>query len=187
MGLRFGKKETCMAEDQLGQRPETKVPWTKIFTGFKVALDVRKLLLAAAGIFAMNLGWVVLSWVFFNTRSMPKAEDYLQSAKDESERQSRYKDFKTDRKRWNLLNELAGKSAVPFDAGDVANDYQEYEQLQAWHAALVLGMEPVVVGPKDVKFVGLKEAYAVVAPEAADKDAINRLINRPLRVLDVKT
>jgi len=37
-----------MAEDPIGQRQETKVPWTKLFTAFKVALDMRKLLLAAA-------------------------------------------------------------------------------------------------------------------------------------------
>ena len=38
-----------MAEDPIGQRKEMKAPWTKIFTAFKVALDLKKLLLAAAG------------------------------------------------------------------------------------------------------------------------------------------
>ena len=49
--------------------------WTEIFRTFQVAVDPRKLLLAAAGILVMSLGWYALSQVF-----MTKAPD----RKDES-------------------------------------------------------------------------------------------------------
>jgi len=45
-----------MAEDPIGQRGKPR-SLDKLFTAFKVALDMRKLLLAAAGILAMHIGW----------------------------------------------------------------------------------------------------------------------------------
>jgi hypothetical protein len=130
----FGIKELCMAEDSIGQRKETKAPWTKIFTAFKVALDVKKLLLAAGGILAMAAGWWLLAVVFFNMRSMPQPGDYL-SAKNDAEKEEGWKEFKLARKRWNLLYELAGppstdpKDVKRVDAGDVASSWQEYEEI----------------------------------------------------------
>lgn len=41
-------------------------PWTEIFRCFQVALDPRKLAIAAAGILAMSLGWYVLSALFWH-------------------------------------------------------------------------------------------------------------------------
>src|SRR5258708_5015993 len=41
----------AMAEEHVGPRPAAWA-WTRIFSGFKVALDLKKLLLAAAGILA---------------------------------------------------------------------------------------------------------------------------------------
>lgn len=40
-------------------------PWMELFRCFQVALDPRKLLVAAAGILLMSLGWYVLSAVFY--------------------------------------------------------------------------------------------------------------------------
>ena len=41
-----------MAEDLDRSPKTTKAAWLKIFTGFKLALDPKKLVLAAAGIFS---------------------------------------------------------------------------------------------------------------------------------------
>ena len=40
------------------------LPWTVLFRGFQVAIDPRKLLLAAAGILVMMAGWQMLTWIF---------------------------------------------------------------------------------------------------------------------------
>src|SRR5437660_3115723 len=76
-------KELCMAEDHIGQRTETKAPWTKIFTAFKVALDPKKLLLAAAGILAMAAGWWLLAAAFYAPRALPQWGDYWSDIKEE--------------------------------------------------------------------------------------------------------
>src|SRR6266404_5255786 len=86
-------KELCMAEDQVGTRKdhlrETGF-WTKIFGTFKVALDPKKLLLAAAGIVVMAIGWWLLSVAFYETRSRPQQED----------------------KKYNLLERTAGPNGM---------------------------------------------------------------------------
>lgn len=53
----------------------TAFPWTEIFRCFQVALDPRKLLVAAAGILTMSVGWFILSAVFYSKapeRSLPE-------------------------------------------------------------------------------------------------------------------
>lgn len=127
-----------MAEDHLGQRKETKAPWTKIFTGFRVALDPKKLLLAAAGVLAMAFGWWVLAWAFYGARSMPKPDDYGVLAKDldDSARKERWIDFKRARDRWNLLHQMAGwqpsepDKAIRYDAADFAPTLEDYQLLE---------------------------------------------------------
>lgn len=113
-----------MAEDQMAERKEPRAPWTKIFTAFKVALDIKKLLLAAAGILATWFGWWLLAIVFYNARSLPKPEDF------DDYKGAGYQNFVVARMRWNLLHEMAGTGAVPLDAGDIAKDYAEYEALR---------------------------------------------------------
>jgi hypothetical protein len=76
-------KELGMAEDQLGTRKDQlREPylWTKIFGTFKVALDPKKLLLAAAGIVVMAVGWWLLSVIFYSVRSKPQKDDYAAKA-----------------------------------------------------------------------------------------------------------
>ncbi|QEL18965.1 hypothetical protein [Limnoglobus roseus] len=99
--------------------------WTEIFRCFQVALDPRKLLVAAAGIVAVALGWYLLSSVFY--RSKPNAEaqeytnvEYLQKeykgAKHPDGREFSADDYRTkgtekyrkDVAQWAKLYELAG-------------------------------------------------------------------------------
>ena len=63
-----------MAEDQAGLRKDyvkELAPWSRLFSAFKIALDPKKLLLAAAGILTMALGWYVLAVIFFALDSTP--------------------------------------------------------------------------------------------------------------------
>ncbi len=54
----------------------SKTPWTKIFTAFKVALDLKKLTLAALGILFAWLGWSAIGWTFYNMRAYPEWKNY---------------------------------------------------------------------------------------------------------------
>src|SRR3954447_10925485 len=92
-----------MAEDHLGPRPARPGTWTKLFTAFRVALDAKKLLLAAAGILAMALGWWVLALLFYTPRGLPV---YEPDAGGDAAAQ--WAAFKARRAHWNLLHELAG-------------------------------------------------------------------------------
>jgi hypothetical protein len=125
-----------MAEEQNEQRKDIRASWTKIFTAFKVALDVKKLLLAAAGILTMAAAWWLLAVIFYNMRSMPQWADYSANAKTDEAKEEAWKEFKVARKRWNLLYELAGppttdpKEVKTVDAGDLASNWQQYEEIK---------------------------------------------------------
>jgi len=67
-----------MAEEKVEVRDinfRQVLPWTELFRGFQVALDPKKLLLAAAGILLMAIGWWLWAFVFFSSQSMPKWND----------------------------------------------------------------------------------------------------------------
>jgi hypothetical protein len=115
-----------MAEEHVGPRPAA---WTKIFTGFKVALDLKKLLLAGAGVLAMAVGWWLLSLVAYGLVSKPMWErDYADRAKKDKD--AAWTDFKARRASWNLLYELAGRNeSEALEPADVASTWQEYEAL----------------------------------------------------------
>lgn len=131
-----------MAEDHVGLRKDTLrewAPWTKLFTAFKVALDPKKLLLAAGGIFCLALGWWILANIFWlMAGKKPEWSEYRQAvAAEKGEKQDgAFKDFKTARQRWNKLLEMAGpapdgeKDRVYVDHGDLANSAEEYEELE---------------------------------------------------------
>lgn len=117
-----------MAEDQDGLRKDQVrelAPWTKLFGAFKVAIDPKKLLLAAAGIFLMSLGWWVLSAFFFMFRSTPPTLGGNYSSDE-----SGFKALKEDRRAWNLFHELAGEDHSKIDAVDLADDYAEYLEIE---------------------------------------------------------
>jgi hypothetical protein len=63
--------------DQSNPTTRQRYLWTEIFRCFLIALDPRKLLVAAAGIVAVSLGWFVLSSIFHRSAPPdPKAADY---------------------------------------------------------------------------------------------------------------
>ncbi len=100
--------------------------WTEIFRTFQVALDPRKLLVAAAGILVMSIGWYLLSLIFItkapdandDTHYGPIAvrasvgdkklngQDYTEAEyKEESKRI-----FQRDLAEWKTLYNLAGEN-----------------------------------------------------------------------------
>jgi hypothetical protein len=133
-----------MAEDKVEQREfnvRQMLPWTELFRSFQVALDPKKLLLAAAGILAMSLGWWVLAWAFYGIQSKPDWKDpsydpsnFLSKANgvESAATQLAWDKFKDDRDKWNLLHRTAGDpDAVEYDdAGDLATTPSDFEAVR---------------------------------------------------------
>src|SRR5580700_8202014 len=88
-----------------------KTPWTKIFTAFKIALDLKKLTLAAFGILFAWLGWWATGGLFYHLRAYP---EYVVKSKEIRDKEgpeivkADWDSFKAKRASWNLLYELAG-------------------------------------------------------------------------------
>jgi hypothetical protein len=209
-------KELGMAEDQVGMRKDVLqqlAPWTRLFSGFKVALDPKKLLLAGAGILTMQIGWWILAAIFFGFGSTPpkwKSGDYPASNQDA------WKDFKRDRQRWNLLYEMAGTPStkkvgdkevtdwVRYDIDDVAESPADYDAILAKQAEikklLELLDEPLKVESKElsllyVRFGEEKDEKGVIKPielavnaanEEDKKNLVNDLQNKKYTVHNVK-
>ncbi|HKB36031.1 MAG TPA: hypothetical protein VKD72_06225 [Gemmataceae bacterium] len=126
-----------MVEDKVEPRESTwrqRNPWWEIFQGFRVALDFNKLILAAAGILVMALGWWLWAVIFYNSQKMPEwpSKEYQASGDSTEAREQAWRNFKSDRKKWNLLHAAAGPAdeAVYTDAGDLADSLAEYQALQ---------------------------------------------------------
>jgi hypothetical protein len=109
-------------------------PWTQLFRSFRIAMDPKKLILAAAGIVTMWLGWYLLSLLFFYPRSEPRWDTWP----DQTD--AGYKDFKADRHKWNILYAAAGTHdyradanvgahEVRADANDVAQTATEWKKI----------------------------------------------------------
>src|SRR4051812_3762888 len=107
-----------MADDRSGTadgEARTYWAWTELFRTFQVALDPKKLALAAAGIAAMWLGWLALSAAFAGARSEPKLSSYETAAYqkkydlDEAEARKRAEaDFVRDHADYVTFYRLAG-------------------------------------------------------------------------------
>jgi len=100
-------------------------PWMDIFRCFTVALDPRKLLVAAAGILAMSVGWYVLSAIFYYKAPDRNAAEYgngvvlkeyegrkkpgtdLDYTPDDAGRIADER-YATDLRQWYVLADLAG-------------------------------------------------------------------------------
>ena len=98
--------------------------WTEIFRCFGVALDPRKLLIAAIGILVMSLGWHLLSRIFNYAAPVRTTSEYATDtiAKDYKDKKKAAgvdytnedfqieadKRFERDYANWKLLNGLAG-------------------------------------------------------------------------------
>ena len=100
------------------------LPWTNIFRCFQVALDPRKLFVAALGILAMSFLWWLLSNVFYYKAPTTNDPDYSNSA-IQREYEGKKKPngdnyaeadfarvaadrFKKDYEQWQVLDALAG-------------------------------------------------------------------------------
>jgi hypothetical protein len=142
-----------MVDDQLGSRgsqPRELPLWTKLFNGFKVALDPKKLLLAAAGIFVMSAGWYVLSVAFWSVSGKkPEWSDFksnLASYPGETEaeqNENAWRDFKQTRRRWNLTYAMAApapdlgrvktaseRGTIYYDDADLADTYEDFKGIE---------------------------------------------------------
>lgn len=102
----------------------TALPWTNIFRCFQVALDPRKLFIAALGILVMSVAWYALShafWYTAPTRGDQKYEsntirlDYEGKKKPSGESYTQEDftkigddKFKKDYDQWQVLDQLAG-------------------------------------------------------------------------------
>ena len=118
------------------------LPWVDLFQGFRVALDLNKLLLAAAGILVMACGWWFLAFLFSSGQKPDWEKPQYRNAVtegDEAERtRASWGKFRTARDRWNLLHETAGaiEPAEPMEPGDLAENPDEYEELKQEYAKI---------------------------------------------------
>ncbi len=115
--------------DGRDEAPATGAPqrylWTNLFRSFQVALDPRKLLVAAAGILVMSFGWYVLSATFYYDKPIRGAAEYDNKtldrevpAKDGIDREAQLREegdrrYLRDFKRWQVIDELAGPAVEP--------------------------------------------------------------------------
>jgi hypothetical protein len=133
-----------MAEDRLDTR-ETSwrhlFPWTELFRGFRVAIGLSKLGLAAAGILVMALVWYVLAVIFYNfpgagkpdwPNAVPESQytSYEEGPKRDA---ARWAAFLDARQKWNLLLEAAGPAPTDeiFETADLADTLPEYKAIDS--------------------------------------------------------
>lgn len=120
-----------MAEDRADVRDAEvrRLPrWVELFRGFQVALDPKKLLLAAAGLLVMSIGWWILAAGFLSARSPAPTFD--------SNTHQDWAQFKADRRKWDLLYEAAGNKPELTTPDDLAESRAEYEQLRQQYNAV---------------------------------------------------
>src|SRR5262249_10283822 len=133
-------KELLMADDRFDAREGGFRPlgtWTLLFRGFQVALDWKKLVLAAGGIVTMAFSWWLLAVIFggdkmpvwptdYPTETYRKGDDTEEKAKKKA-----WEAFKVDRRQWNLRYEAAGAGdpAEYTDTGDLATTPEEFAYL----------------------------------------------------------
>jgi hypothetical protein len=116
-------------------------PWAEIFRCFQVALDPRKLAVAAAGILVMSVGWHVLSRAFYYDKPVDQNDKYQADAKyylgdkkpnGENVTPKEYADkavllYARDVAQWKVLNEMAGPNgrlrALPWNEYRGQNPY----------------------------------------------------------------
>ena len=104
-------------------------PWTELFRCFKVAVDPNKLLLAAAGIFAMAVGWWLLALLF---GAPYQSAAPLQCRRHGRKGGGKLGRYKAQRDSWNLMHRTAGvgQSGEKVTFEDLAESPAEYEAFQ---------------------------------------------------------
>jgi hypothetical protein len=139
-------ERSIMVEDKAEPREiqwRQLLPWVDLFQGFRVALDLNKLLLAAAGILVMAGGWWFLA-VLFNSTQKPKWNEgdfsiaVIKEGNEEERTNTQWARFRPARDRWNLLHETAGSTddMEPIEPGDLAESPPEYDELEKEYAKL---------------------------------------------------
>src|SRR5262245_57063174 len=103
-----------MAEERVDSREATwrqLFPWTELFRAFQVALDLNKLLLAAAGIAVMAFGWWLLAVIFASGEDRSdKLRDWKNFTQG-AESAEQWKAFRQYRRHWNLMHEALDLTA----------------------------------------------------------------------------
>lgn len=104
----------------------TALPWTNIFRCFQIALDPRKLFVAALGILAMSILWYVLSAVFWY-KAPPRddeaySKEYIKKVLSSSEDPKTGLEWKND----DLEAAATKEAQARFD-----RDYAQWQQLDA--------------------------------------------------------
>ncbi len=156
-----------------------KTPWTKIFTAFKIALDLKKLALAALGILFVWLGWLAIGGLFYELRKFPEWKNFEVKEKTE-EKQAQWDYFKAKRASWNLLYELAG-SPMPeerknkIDVADVAQSPEEYEILADWEQKYRRWADESVTLSADKKALKIGGSECSITPAPEDAAAFAKL------------
>lgn len=119
-----------MAEDKMEPREinwRHLLPWTALFQGFRVALDLNKLLLAAGGILATAIVWWVLAFIFYSASNKPMWGDYPARYGDQA-----WARFKSDLQAWNVMHAAAAPVDSPEleETADLATSAAEYDLLK---------------------------------------------------------
>ncbi|HZT80965.1 MAG TPA: hypothetical protein VFA26_12110, partial [Gemmataceae bacterium] len=129
-----------MAEDKIEPRElnwRQLLPWTALFQGFRISLDLNKLLLAAGGILAMAFLWWFWSIIFNYSRPAFPSPAYSTAdapgEKDSDRQLYVWNKFKRDREKWDLMHEMAGDpdSKERVDALDLADSYEQAQMIEA--------------------------------------------------------
>src|SRR5262245_12496677 len=126
-----------MAEERLPQPPREfewrqLFPFVELFRGFQVALDLNKLLLAAAGIAVMAFFWWFLAFMFtLDARRVPPEWPGSFAQQEDGWRR-----FREARAHWNLMNETAGLDpSAKYEVLDLAESPEEYDELKDFRVA----------------------------------------------------
>jgi hypothetical protein len=109
------------------------LPWTELFRGFQVALDLNKLALAAAGILVMAFLWWLLAVLFTAGESAAPPEwPGVYRTRNNNDDAKAWAQFKQDRDHWNLMHESAGlgREDAPVTPTDLLDSYDEYQTYQ---------------------------------------------------------
>jgi hypothetical protein len=143
-----------MADDKIEAQERTwrsLLPWTTLFRGFQLALDLNKLLLAAAGILVMSFGWWLLALIFgLGYGEQPRWETYKGTVESAAQPDA-WEKFKRDRREWDLMHEAAGAGKVPdevlrWEVADIAPSLADYTRIT--QARVKVGNEEVPITNK---------------------------------------
>ena len=128
-----------MAEERSESREIPYRPsflFVHIFRAFRIALNPKNLVLAAAGILVMSFGWWLLAAIFSGVRKEPvwptdyPTADYSEPTSEAASAEDKaWEAFKRDRNSWSLLYEAAGRVPKKLDASDLAQSPAEFELL----------------------------------------------------------